>query len=113
MMKYIKIHGNEERGYQAEIIGVCSGNSLLEIVTWTNEYIVTKRKGYSENPGARNSGLMSYYPPETTVWKIDEITEKHNLKVSALTYWDNPKKKIQIKAPVNFVKAENFTGTIL
>lgn len=67
------------------------------VISLTPTHIVTKRLGYSENPGSRYSGLMSYYPPEITVWEITDWLNPREIRVECVTSWDAGRKGNPIK----------------
>ena len=86
MMEYrITLRTTDRKVTGAVIRGIHSGNKELEVLSVSPKHIVLKRAGFSENPGSRNSGLMSYYPPEVTVYEIIERTGVNNFVCESIT----------------------------
>ena len=88
MSYFMRLQGNDEIGYDAEINGIYTGPKPLDVLKITKTHIVVKSAGYSENPGSRYSGLMAYYPPEITVYEIVERKDATGFRVEALLSWD-------------------------
>ena len=63
-----------------------------KVLTHSDSHIVAKRKGYSENPGSRYSGLKSYYPATTTVYEIEGKDKFGRLILSQLISWEAKRK---------------------
>ena len=69
---------------------------LDTVLAHNDEYLVLKSHGYSENPGSRYSGLMSYYPPETTVYRVVRTKDADSstlLRCVPAINWSNARKK--------------------
>ncbi len=86
MKVYITLQGSPEAGYKAFLHGIFQ-SQLADVLQCTNSHIVLKSHGYSENPGSRNSGLMSYYPPEVDVYEIIERFSETRFRCKSLVGW--------------------------
>lgn len=62
------------------------------IITASDKYIVAKSKGHSYNPGSRNSGLLYYASPETTVYEVKGTDKFGRLILEKLISWENTRK---------------------
>ena len=93
----INLSGDDDTGYEADLLGIYQPKPAA-VISWSLNHIAIKQAGYSENPGSRYSGLMSYYPPEITVYEIIE-RDGLRLKVKGLTGWETRRKSSPVKAP--------------
>ena len=84
---FITLQGSPEAGYKAFLHGIFQ-SQLADVLQCTNSHIVLKSHGYSENPGSRNSGLMSYYPPEVDVYEIIEREAGRRFKCRGIVSWN-------------------------
>jgi hypothetical protein len=59
-----------KRGDTIKKAGIAGEGRLVAI---SDRYMVVAWKGYGENPGSRHSGLYSYYPARTAVYKFMKL----------------------------------------
>ncbi len=100
MITRITLQGNPEIGYTAELSGIYQSQPY-EVLQCTKNHLVLKSHGYSENPGSRYSGLMSYYPPEVFVYEIIERLSETRFKCQDLVSWEagRGKNKTRVRLP--------------